>query len=44
MSERIGVVALIDRIERIGGGEAMAIEIARRLDADRFRSALCVTF
>jgi glycosyltransferase involved in cell wall biosynthesis len=43
LSERIGVVALIDRIERIGGGEAMAVEIARRLDADRFRSALCVT-
>jgi glycosyltransferase involved in cell wall biosynthesis len=40
---RIGVVAMIDSLERPGGGERMAVEGIRRLDPERFRRSLCIT-
>ena len=34
---------MIDRLTALGGGERLAIEIATRLDRDRFESVLCTT-
>lgn len=37
------MVTLLDRITNVGGGERMAVAIAKRLDRDRFESTLCVS-
>lgn len=39
---RIGVVTLIDALT-LGGAELLAVEIAKRLDPERFASTLCVS-
>lgn len=39
---RIGVVTLIDALT-LGGAELLAVEIAKRLDRERFASTLCVS-
>jgi glycosyltransferase involved in cell wall biosynthesis len=40
---RLKVLTLIDRLSAFGGGERFAIEIATRLDHQRFDSVLCAT-
>ena len=40
---RLKVLTLIDRLSAFGGGERFAIEIATRLDHERFDSVLCAT-
>jgi glycosyltransferase involved in cell wall biosynthesis len=37
------VLTLLDTAKRIGGAEAMALEICRGLDPDRFQSYLCLS-
>jgi glycosyltransferase involved in cell wall biosynthesis len=37
------VLTLLDRLTASGGGERLAIEIATRLDPERFESTLCVS-
>jgi glycosyltransferase involved in cell wall biosynthesis len=39
----IRVVALVDSLERPGGGERLALEGVARLDPERFERTLCVT-
>ena len=41
--EKIRVVALVDSLERPGGGERLALEGVARLDPERFERTLCVT-
>lgn len=43
LPRRLRVLTLVDRIKNVGGGERMAIEIAKRLDPERFESILCVS-
>lgn len=40
---RIKVLTLIDQLAALGGAERMAMEIATRLDPDRFESVLCAS-
>jgi glycosyltransferase involved in cell wall biosynthesis len=42
-NDKIRVLALIDSLGTSGGGERIAFELARHLDADRFHSTLCVS-
>lgn len=42
-SGRIAVVTLIDSLGRHGGAEHVALDIATRLDPDRFASTVCVS-
>ena len=41
--DQIRVVALVDSLERPGGGERLAVEGVARLDPERFERTLCVT-
>ena len=40
---RLRVLTLVDRLGTSGGGERLAMEIARRLDPDRFERYYCVS-
>ncbi len=40
---RVHVLTLVDRLSTAGGAEALALDIATRLDRSRFRSTLCVS-
>jgi len=42
-SSRIRVVTLIDYLTLAGGAERLALELAMRLDRERFESILCVS-
>lgn len=41
--ERVGVVVMLDSLERPGGGERLAVENAIRLDPEAFDRTLCLT-
>jgi glycosyltransferase involved in cell wall biosynthesis len=43
LQPRLKVLTLIDRLTASGGGERLAIEIATRLDRDRFEPVLCAS-
>ena len=40
---RLKVLTLVDRLTATGGGERLAIQIATRLDPERFESVLCTS-
>jgi glycosyltransferase involved in cell wall biosynthesis len=40
---RLKILTLVDRLTATGGGERLAIQIATRLDPERFESVLCAT-
>jgi glycosyltransferase involved in cell wall biosynthesis len=42
-AERLNVVTLVDRPRTAGGGERLAMEVAKRLDQDRFQPILCAS-
>ncbi|MBA3263646.1 MAG: glycosyltransferase [Thermoleophilaceae bacterium] len=43
MEARLKVLTLLDRLTASGGGERMAIQIATRLDPERFESVICAS-
>ncbi|MEA2379214.1 MAG: hypothetical protein QOD13_3121 [Thermoleophilaceae bacterium] len=43
LGARLKVLTLIDRLTASGGGERLAIQIATRLDPERFESVLCAS-
>jgi glycosyltransferase involved in cell wall biosynthesis len=42
-SRKLRAVTLVDSLAAPGGGERLALEVARRLDPDRFERTLCAT-
>src|SRR5262249_37221983 len=42
-SRRPHVVVMIDGIDALGGAETLAVELALRLDPERFERTLCIT-